>query len=72
MKLSNLSKYVRDNIDRTCYWSVLARASTYTFQWKVLEAYYIVLEKATLNDQFKSDRLSVFINGVTCFMCFMF
>ena len=32
---------------------------------KVLEAYYIVLEKPTLNDQLEPDRLNLFRNGVT-------
>ena len=47
---SNPSKHISDNVDQTLHRSVLARASTNTFQRTVLEAYYIVLEKPTLND----------------------
>ena len=35
------------------------------FQQKVLEAYYIVLEKSPLNDQLEPDRLNLFRNGLT-------
>ena len=63
-KVSNPLKYIKDNVDHTFHWSVLARAPTNTFQRKVLEAYYIVLEKPTLNDQLEPNKL----NGVTCFM----
>ena len=34
-------------------------------QRKVLRAYYIVLEKPTLNGQLEPDRLNLFRNGVT-------
>ena len=44
-KVSNPSKHIKDNVDHTFHWSVLARAPTNTFQRKRLEAYYIVLEK---------------------------
>ena len=64
-KESNPSKYVKDNVDHTFHWSVLARAATNTFQWKVLEAYYIVLEKPILNGQLEPNRLNLFRNGVT-------
>ena len=32
---------------------------------KVLEAYYMVLEERSLNEQLKPDRLNLFRNGVT-------
>ena len=35
------------------------------FQQKVLEAYYIVLEKTTLNEQPEPDRLNRFRNETT-------
>ena len=63
-KLSNPSKHIKENVD-TFHWLVLARAPTNTFQKKVLEAYYIVLEKPTLNYQLELDRLNLFRNGVT-------
>ena len=63
-KVTNPSKHVRDNVDHTFHWSVLMRAPTYTFERQVLEAYYIVLEKPTLNDQLDADRINLFRNGV--------
>ena len=64
-KVSSPSKRIKDNVDHAFHWSVLARAPTNTFQRKVLEAYYIVLEKPTLNDQLEPDILNLFRNGVT-------
>ena len=64
-KVSNPSKHITDNVDHKFHWSVLARAPTNTSQRKVLEAYYTVLEKPTLNDQLEPDRLNLFRNGVT-------
>ena len=68
-KLSNSSKHIEDNVDHTFHWLVLARSPTNTFKLKVLEAYYIVLEKPPLNDQIDPDRLNLFRNAVTC-LCF--
>ena len=65
MNKSNPSKHVKDNLDHVFNWSVLANASKKMFQRKVLEAYYIVLEKTTLNEQLEPDRLNLFRNGVT-------
>ena len=45
---------------------MLANAPKNMFQQKVLEAYYIVLEKHTLNEQLESEWLNLFWNGVTC------
>ena len=66
-KVLNLSKYIKDNVDHTFHWSVLARAPTYMKRtcfgrqcWK-----HIVLEKPTLNDQLEPERLNLFRNGVT-------
>ena len=64
-KVSNPSKHIKDNVDHVFHWSVIARAPTNAFQRKVLEAYYIVLEKPSLNDQLEPDRLNLFRNGVT-------
>ena len=41
---------------------MLANAPKNIFQQKVLEAYYIVLEKPTLNKQLESDRLNRVLN----------
>ena len=64
-KVPNPSKYVKDNVDHTFYWSVLASAPTNTFQRKVLGAYYLILEKPILNDELEPDRLNLLRNGVT-------
>ena len=49
MNKLNLSKHIKDNLDYVFNWSVLANAPKNMFQRKVLEVYYIVLEKPTLN-----------------------
>ena len=67
MKKSKPSKHVKDNVDHVFNWSVLTNAPKNMCQWKVLELYYIVLEKPTLNEQqLKPGRLNLFRNGVTC------
>ena len=48
MKKSNPSKHIKDNLDYVFNWSVLANAPKNIFQRKVLEPYYIVLEKIPL------------------------
>ena len=65
MNRSNSSKHLKDNLDRVFNWSVLANAPNNMFRRKVLDAYYIVLEKPTLNKQLVPDRLNLFRNGVT-------
>ena len=65
MKKSNPSKHIKDNLDHAFNWSVLANPPKNMFEEKVLEAYYTVLEKPTLNEQFEPDRLNLFQNGVT-------
>ena len=62
---SNPLKHTKDNLDHIFNWSVLANAPKNMFQQKVLEAYYIVLEKPTLNVQLELDRLNLFRSGVT-------
>ena len=64
-KKKNPSKSIKDNLDHTFDWSVLAIAPKNLFQRKVLEAYYIVLEKPTLNEQLEPDRLNIFGNGLS-------
>ena len=58
-KVSNPSKHTKDNVDHTFHWSVLARAPRNTSQPKVLEAYHIVSEKPTPNDQLEPDIKSI-------------
>ena len=65
MNKSNPSKYIKDNLDHVFNWSVLANAPKNMFQQKVLEAYYIVLEKPTLSEQLEPEKLNLFRNGVT-------
>ena len=49
VKKPNLSKQIKDNLDHVFKWSGLSNAPKDMFQQKVLEMYYIVLEKTTLN-----------------------
>ena len=65
MKKSNLLKHVKDNLDHVFNWSELTNASKNMFQRKVLEAYYIILEKPTLNVQREPDRINLFRNDET-------
>ena len=65
LKKSNPLKHIKDNLDHVFNWSVLANAPKNMFQRKVLEAYYIALEKPTLNEQLELDRSNLFRNGVT-------
>ena len=65
MKKSNPSKYIKDNLDHVFNWLVLANGPKNMLQRKVLEVYYIVLEKLTLNEQLEPGRLNLFQNGVT-------
>ena len=65
MNKPNPSKDIKDNLDHVFNWSVLAYAPKNMFQRKVLEAYYIVLEKLTLNEQLEPERLNLFRNVVT-------
>ena len=60
MKKSNPSKHIKDNLDHVFNWSVLANAPRNMFQRKVLEAYYIVLEKPILNEHLEPNRLNLF------------
>ena len=59
MKNLNPLKHIKDNLDHVFNWSVLANAKN-MFQRKVLEGYYIALEKPTLNEQLEPDRLNPF------------
>ena len=65
MNKSNTSKHIKDNVDHVFNWSVLVNAPKDMFQRKVVETYYIVLEKSTLNEQLEHERLNLFQNGVT-------
>ena len=65
MKKSNPSKHLKDNLDHVFNWPVLANAPENMFQQKVLEAYYIVLEKPNLNQQLKPSRLNLFRKKLT-------
>lgn len=57
MKESNQAKRIKNNVNHVFNWSLLDNAPKIMFQQKILEAYYIVIEKPTLNEQVESDRL---------------
>ena len=50
MNKSNPSKHTKDNLDHVFNWSMFANAPKNMFEGKVLEAFYIVLGKPTLNE----------------------
>ena len=56
MNKSNSSKLIRDNLDHVFNWSVWANAPKNMFQRKVLETYYVVLEKPTLHEQLEQIK----------------
>ena len=60
IEMSNLWKQVKDNVEHAFQWSVIAKVPTCMFQRKVLEEYYIVLERPTLNEQLERNRLNLF------------
>ena len=62
MKKSNPSKHSKDNNEYIFNWSILDNSSKNMFQRKMLEEYYIVLQKPTLNEQPEFNRLNLFRN----------
>ena len=49
-KVSIPLKHIKYNVVQLFHWSVIAKAPTNTFQQKMSETYYIVLEKPIVND----------------------
>ena len=46
-------------------WKILAKCSGSTYKRRILEAYYILLNKPSLNNQLELPTLSLFRHGVT-------
>ena len=65
MKKSSSSKHIKDNVYHVFNWLVLANAPKNMSQQKLLESYYIILEKPNLNEKLEPGRLNLFRNDVT-------
>ena len=61
---SNPAKHLRDNSDHSFTWKVICNAPNRKLAHKILEVYFIVTMKSSLNDQIDSDLLNPFRNGI--------
>ena len=66
---SNPSKHIKNNLNHVFNWSVLANALKIIFQQNVIQTYYIVLEKPTLNELLEPDQLNLYQNLITWLYC---
>ena len=64
---SNSSKHINSLLDHIFTWSIICNAPTNKFKRKTIEAYFIAINKPTLNDQLDSNLLHLFRNGITYF-----
>ena len=64
-KSSESSRHLNGNRGHSFTWKILANAPLDTDKRKILEALYIGKYKPSLNDQVKSKKLKLFLNGVT-------
>ena len=62
---SNPSKHINSHLDHIFTWSIICNALTNKFKRKIMEAYFIAINKPTLNDQLDSYLLHLFANGIT-------
>ena len=62
---SNPLKQINSHLYHSFTWSIICNAPTNKFKWKIIEAYFIAINKPTLNDQLDSDLLHLFRNGIT-------
>ena len=62
---SNPSKHINRHLDHIFTWSIICNAPTNKFKPKIIEAYFIAINKPTLNDQLDSDLFHLFRNGIT-------
>ena len=61
---SNPSKHINSHLDHIFNWSIICNAPTNKFKQKTIEAYFIAINKPTLNDQLDSYLLHLFTNGI--------
>ena len=62
---SNPLKHINSHLDHTFTWSIICNAPTKKFKRNMIEGYFIVIIKPTLNDQLDSDLVHLFRNGIT-------
>ena len=63
-KNSECFKHLQEHLSHGFQWSVLSIAPRNTFQWKVLEVYFIKIMVPSLNSQMNSDVLTLLRNGI--------
>ena len=59
------AKHLRENASHKFTWKVFSTALSHFRRRKILEAFFITLRKAALNDQLKHHSLSLFRHGST-------
>ena len=59
------SKHLVANEHHWFTWSILSTAPSNLFKRKILEAFYISIHKPDINEQMKSQKLHLFVGGVT-------
>ena len=62
---SNPSKQINSHLDHIFTWSIICNTPTNKFKRKIIETYFIAINKPTLNDQLDSDLFHLFRNGIT-------
>ena len=62
---SEPAKHLRNFQNHSFTWSIIANAHKNTRTRKNLEAFFIALERPTINDQTYSNKLKLFRNGIT-------
>jgi len=62
---SEPARHIAINAGHSFTWSVLQHAHKNTKKRKILEAFYIAIEKPKLNEQISSKILNLFRNGIT-------
>ena len=62
---SEPSKHLTNNLEHKFQWSIICNAPINTRSRKNLEAFYIALQKPSLNEQLDNNQLNLFRNGIT-------
>ena len=62
---SEPSKHLIENPDHSFTWKVISKAPSFARKRKILEAYFIMTLKPSINDQKDIKKLQLFRNGIT-------
>ena len=62
---SEPARHLKDNIAQSYSSTILSDAPSNFLLRKILEAYYIAKSKPSLNEQVKSQKINLFVYGVT-------